>query len=102
MKHTYSHMTDDEFLEFLDNYGNGHTAIHEAAIRIRKLQAAQQQRATDAPPDFEIEEGYDAVCCFCHYQFSFKNSKSSGTINFKKYCNRSCENGTTEDCLRRG
>lgn len=36
----YSHLSNNELLEHMDDYGNAHEIIHEAAKRIRELMAA--------------------------------------------------------------
>lgn len=50
MKDVYSHMTDEEFLDVLDNTGNGHYDDHEAAKRIRTLRSrlAECEKAMEA------------------------------------------------------
>lgn len=59
------------------------------------------RRAADASLGYDIPDGYDAICGFCHYPFIFKQSKGMGTEKWKEYCSSSCESGITLRSARR-
>ncbi len=41
-KRVYSHLNHEEFIKLLDDFGDGHTAIHEASHRLSNLVTANK------------------------------------------------------------
>lgn len=53
--------------------------------------ALAQLRTTGVGDGYVIKDGFDAVCCNCHAQYTFKNAKIVGTENWQQFCAPGCE-----------
>ena len=41
----------------------------------------------------EAHAGYDAICGFCGFPFTFENSRLCGTRDYKNFCTQGCAEG---------